>query len=307
MMYKTFLACLVFLLVSITTLSQQPTPTPQVQSPSKDDQDDVVKISTNLVQVDAVVTRDGKPVKDLKAEDFEIYEDGKKQQITSFAFISNIPESAPTPTSTNKKSRDQNTPPSVPLIPNERRRVMALVVDDLGLSATSIAAVRKQLRKFVDEQLSPNDLVAIIRTGGTMGALQQFTNDRRVIERAFSQVKWNMCSRVGVSPLPPIQPALGPQGSSVIGACGSSPSWSVVSTLRALRFIVDAMAEIPGRKSMVVFSDSLPREEQDFAANIPDVDVLNTTSVSPDNRNFNYLLSRIAEKAIRSSVVIYAV
>jgi len=58
---------------------------------------------------------------------------------------------------------------------------------------------------------------------------------------------------------------------------------------------------------MVVFSDSLPREEQDFTANIPDVDVLNTTSVSPDNRNFNYLLSRIAEKAIRSSVVIYAV
>jgi len=305
-MYKTFLACFVLFLVSVATLSQQPTPTPQ-QSPAKDDQDDVVKISTNLVQVDAVVTRDGKPVKDLKAEDFEIYEDGKKQTITSFAFISNIPGSTSTPNPPNRNTRDQNAPPSVPLNPNEPRRVMALVVDDLGLSATSIAAVRKQLRKFIDEQLSPNDLIAIIRTGGTMGALQQFTNDRRVIDRALSQVKWNMCSRVGVSPIAPIQPTVGAPSSSVIGTCGYSSSWSVVGTLRSLRFIVDAMAEIPGRKSMVVFSDSLPREEQDFTANIPDVDVANTTSVSPDNRNFNYLLQRIAEKAIRSSVVIYAV
>lgn len=36
------------------------------------DKDDVVRITTNLVQVDAVVTKDGKPVTNLTAEDFEI-------------------------------------------------------------------------------------------------------------------------------------------------------------------------------------------------------------------------------------------
>ena len=50
--------------------------------------DDVVRITTNLVQVDVVVTKKGKPIKDLKAEDFEIFEDGRKQEIISFAYVS---------------------------------------------------------------------------------------------------------------------------------------------------------------------------------------------------------------------------
>ena len=54
------------------------------------DKDDVVKITTNLVQIDAVVTKDGKAVTNLTADDFEIYEDGRKQMITSFAYISNV-------------------------------------------------------------------------------------------------------------------------------------------------------------------------------------------------------------------------
>jgi len=34
---------------------------------------------------------------------------------------------------------------------------------------------------FIDKQLQPNDLVAIIRTGGDIGALQQFTTDKRLL------------------------------------------------------------------------------------------------------------------------------
>ena len=52
--------------------------------------DDVVRITTNLVQIDVVVTKNGKPIKDLKAEDFEIFEDGHRQVITSFAYVSNV-------------------------------------------------------------------------------------------------------------------------------------------------------------------------------------------------------------------------
>src|SRR5687767_1438843 len=64
--------------------------------PMDQDKDDVVRITTNLVQIDAVVTKDGKLVSDLKAEDFEIFEDGKKQTITSFSYISNVPSTKTT-------------------------------------------------------------------------------------------------------------------------------------------------------------------------------------------------------------------
>jgi VWFA-related protein len=298
-------ALLLLLSTLLTSVAQSPqtSPTPQapVQTPVKADQDDVVKITTNLVQVDAVVTKDGKPVRDLRAEDFEIYEDGKRQEISSFAYISNVPRQSTTPGSISRSGNASAPPaPTRPLRPNDPRRVIALVVDDLGLSAESMGSVRKQLRKFIDQQLSPDDLVAIIRTGGTLGALQQFTNDRRMIDRALSQVKWNICSRVGISVLPAI-------GSEQNPGCGMSFS-SIINTLRALRFVVEAMGEIPGRKSMVVFSDSLPREEQDFTRGLNrSEDASGGPALMPDNRDLRFLLQRVAEKAIRSSVVIYAV
>jgi uncharacterized protein YxeA len=57
--------------------------------------DDVVKISTNLIQIDVTVTDGkGKPIADLKPEEIEIYENGEKQKITNFSFISSLRTSA---------------------------------------------------------------------------------------------------------------------------------------------------------------------------------------------------------------------
>src|SRR5205807_1200104 len=70
----------------------------------------------------------------------------------------------PTQVAVDKKS----PPPPVPsarLKINQVRRTIALVVDDLGLSFESIAQVRSSLKKFVDQQIEPGDLVAIMRTG----------------------------------------------------------------------------------------------------------------------------------------------
>jgi VWFA-related protein len=299
MKLRSILAFLLLTCLLLTTFAQVPRQTSPPTTQVPNDHDDVVKITTNLVQVDAVVTKDGKYVKDLRAEDFEIFEDGRKQEITSFAYISNLPISSSSSTSSATKP-DKSAPPNLIRTPRveDPRRIIALVVDDLGLSAESMGSVRKQLRKFVNEKLDPNDLVAIIRTGGSVGALQQFTNDRRLIDRALSQVKWNVCSRVGVTVFPPVGRGL----TSYFPPCGTTYG----SSLQTLRFVVEAMGEMPGRKSMVVFSDSLPAEEQDFTA----PDRFGNRYPAPyisNNMNLSFLLRRIAEQAIRSSVVIYTV
>jgi VWFA-related protein len=304
---QTLLALLLLFSLLSTGLAQTPQAAAKItpSNQTTDEKDDVVRITTNLVQVDAVVTKDGKPVKDLKAEDFEIFEDGRKQTITSFAYISNVQPARSAP-QVAESSRSNGVPPlpPAPLRPHDTRRTMALVVDDLGLSAESMNAVRKQLRKFVSEQLQPNDMIAIIRTGGEMGALQQFTNDRRVLEKALSQVKWNICSRVGVHVLPP--QLGGALASSPFASNDDSPCamYSFYNTMKSLRFIVEAMSELPGRKSMVVFSDSMPREDQEVQFGDRDGDLENRF---PGTRNYSFLLKRIAEMAIRSSTVIYAV
>jgi VWFA-related protein len=298
---KAFLALLLLLCTLLPALAQTP---PQTQKPAGDDKDDVVKITTNLVQVDAVVTKDGKPVTNLTADDFEILEDGKRQTITSFAFISNVPNTASQPVTTDAKKTGPVVP-YAPVKPNESRRTIAFVIDDLGLSAESMHQVKRQLRKFVAEQLQPNDLVAIIRTSGEMGALQQFTNDKRILTRAVDQLRWNYCSRVGVH-------VFAPFGSSDPGPriCG----WrSYGVTLKSLRFIVDSMGYLPGRKSLVLLSDDQPRESQDqflVAQGIPQgMGTGNDSDVSApsDSINYSFSLQKIAEKAIRSSVVIYSV
>lgn len=76
------------------------------------------------------------------------------------------------------------------LRPEDVRRTIALVVDDLGLSFQSTHFVRRALKQFVDQQMQTGDLVAIIRTSGGMGALQQFTSDRRQLYAAIDHIKW---------------------------------------------------------------------------------------------------------------------
>src|ERR1041385_265061 len=96
---------------------------------------DVVRITTNLVQMDVVVTKDGKQVTNLKPQDFEILEDGHPQTITSFAYVS-----------TNNSHSENAMPPALdpkidsapviskPPLPQEIKRTVAIVVDDLGMS-----------------------------------------------------------------------------------------------------------------------------------------------------------------------------
>ena len=305
---KAFPALLLSFCLLLPALAQT-TPAPTPQKP-RDDQDEVVKITTNLVQVDAVVTKDGKMVTNLTANDFQIYEDGKQQAITSFAFISNVPNK----TAAQPIARDKNKidgPPEAPINPNDPHRTVAFVVDDLGMSAESIGQVRRQLRKFLAEQLQPNDLIAIIRTGGEMGALQQFTNDKRLLNRAVDRLRWNSCSRVGLN---------------VFHAIGSGPEpdafrcgYSYGQTGRALRFIIDGLGQLPGRKSLVLMSDDLPRETQEITTadlkffserplpGQPDVPVGSSLDQFGNTRDLSLMLRRIAEKAIRSSVVIYSV
>ncbi|HEX6729338.1 MAG TPA: VWA domain-containing protein, partial [Pyrinomonadaceae bacterium] len=296
MKVKTILALLLLFCFSVTTIAQtKPAAPPEPQKKAEDTDDDVVRITTNLVQVDAVVTKGGKMVTNLTADDFEIYEDGRKQTITSFAYISNVP-SAPAGLAPEKGKAIDVVPVS-PVKRDDVRRTVALVVDDLGLSAESVMQVKKQLRKFITEELSPNDLVAVIRTSGELGALQQFTNDKRILSRAVDRVRWNACSRAGVSVLPRLQ-VISSQFEDPELSCGGG---SYYGTMKALRFIIDAMGQLPGRKSMVILSDSLPVESQEIKFESPELNAISNTTRFPG------LLQRIAEKAIRASVVIYAV
>src|SRR5262249_40574002 len=77
-------------------------------------------------------------------------------------------------------------------------RTIAIVVDDLGLSFRSMFDVRNALHRHSDPQIERGDLVAIIRTAGGVGTLQQFTTDKRLLHMAADRLQWDFRSRVGL-------------------------------------------------------------------------------------------------------------
>jgi len=240
----------------------------QGQSPT------VIRIDVNLVQVDAVVTDSkNRHVSNLKAEDFVVLQDGKPQTITNFSYITtgNRTFSA-TPPPAQITGVAAPPLPAAALKPTEGRRMFALVADDLGLSFESVAHVRDALRKFVDHQMQPGDMVAIIRTSGGLGVLQQFTTDRNLLHAAIDHIKFFL-GRVGVDSFEPVgqitdpnavYPAAGPPslGAMVspdaIAAYGQLRSQTVLTgTLGALRYVIDGLRDLPGRKSVVLFSENM--------------------------------------------------
>ena len=266
---KKFILTLAFCFLSVSfNVAQTPTPTPI----SVEDED-VVKISTTLIQIDATVTdKNGKIITDLKPEDFEIYENGKRQDITNFSFVAAGAEPVQTPVEPKRAEKNSVPVPPVSLRPEQVRRTIALVVDDLGLSFESVYQVRRALRKFVDEQMQPNDLVAIIRTGGGMGALQQFTSNKQQLYAAIEAVKWNSLGRGGISAFAPLEATPLEQSKAAGNSNVSEEDLEEeqkqlkgfndfredifsVGTLGAINFIVKGMGDLPGRKSIMLFSD----------------------------------------------------
>src|SRR2546429_6891902 len=115
-MTKFLLPLWLLLLLASSAFAQQtgtlpPPPPPAPQQTPKPEDVDVVRITTNLVQVDAVVTDSkGKLVTDLKPEEIEIFEDGRKQKITNFS-LSLEPATATAEPEANSKQALTKDPP----------------------------------------------------------------------------------------------------------------------------------------------------------------------------------------------------
>lgn len=275
-MKKTILAvCFVFV-ISNASLAQAPKPTP----PPTDG--DVVKISTNLIQIDVTVTdADGKAIRDLRPDEIEVYENGKKQKLTNFSFISSGKPAGEKASDQAKNKETIPVPQPAPASPTREgvRRTIAIVVDDLSMSWESVAYTRVALKKFVDEQMQAGDLVALMRTSGSIGSLQRFTADKNVLYASIEKIKYNPMGNGGISAQEPIQP----NGTEVLDqglgglpgdvdeqfeaflATAESRRTAIVAagTLGSLQYVVSGMKDMPGRKSVMLFSDGFDLFERD--------------------------------------------
>ncbi|HEX7318077.1 MAG TPA: VWA domain-containing protein [Pyrinomonadaceae bacterium] len=288
--FKRTASALALTLALLTQVfSQQPTPAQE--------DEEVVRITSNLIQIDAVVLdSEGRQVTGLTAEDFELTEDGRPQAITNLAYVDNAPGAKPSATpATDEAAKGTVAAPPSPLKQGGGRRVVAFIVDDLGLSFGGTAYVRNFLKDFVKDQMRPGDLVAVIRTSAGVGALQQFTNDPRLINRAIERVHFQPGFRAPTGAFAASDEKLkvkdGKDDSEKEKGEGAAPDRDAlftVGTLGALNYVLRGAAEMPGRKSVVLITESTRL----FKLNGRDADV----------REY---LQRMADLANRASASVY--
>ncbi|MBP6003782.1 MAG: VWA domain-containing protein [Pyrinomonadaceae bacterium] len=309
-------AFVLFSAFSVSAQTVAPTATPTPRPPGRED---VVIISTQLIQIDATVTdKDGKVVKGLTKDDFEIYENDEMQDISAFSFVDLITGRDAVVEKKGKNSKTEFPDPisSTTLRPEDVRRTIALVVDDLGLSFSSIFYIKSSLKKFVDEQMQPGDLVAIIRTGGGIGVLQQFTADKNILYASIDRLRFNMNSRTGLTSFAPIEPSFKEVINASMNPVGSGQEdlntftlgtqedlaadlafkefragGFAVGSLGALSYVVRGMSALPGRKAVALLSEG-------FALYEPDGGI---------NPRLGTALKNFTDLAIRTGVVVYTI
>jgi VWFA-related protein len=252
--------------LALTLALLAPAPAQQPARPAQDEDEEVVRITSNLIQIDAVVLdSEGRQVTGLTAEDFELSEDGRPQAITNFAYVDNAPNAnaaSAKPAATSNAAKGSVAAPPAIVKPGNARRVVAFVVDDLGLSFQATAYVRNFLKDFVKDQMRPGDLVAVVRTSAGVGALQQFTSDPRLVNRAIERVRFQLGYRAPTGSFAAAAEKLkdkedkgAPANEKGEGAPDRDALFTV-GTLGALNYVLRGAAEMPGRKSVVLISET---------------------------------------------------
>jgi VWFA-related protein len=162
-------------------------PSSFAQQPQKPPADDVLRVNTELVQTAiTVVDKDGRFVDGLSRDQFSLAVDGKPRQIS---FFERVTAGSPREAQINARPNGSPSAISAPVAAtNTQGRTIVFFIDDSHLSPDSLNRTRQMLREFVDHQMSASDSVAIVSASGQVGFLQQFTNNRQVLEAAMSRL-----------------------------------------------------------------------------------------------------------------------
>jgi VWFA-related protein len=131
-----------------------------------------------------VTDKEGSVVENLGKDDFEILEDGRRQQIDFFSR-----ERIEIPSTEEPASIKATTePPSDSVRSIGSGRSVVLFVDTLHLSASSLLRAKLALKKFINESLTDRDVALLITSDGTANALAQFTQDKQLLRHLADRI-----------------------------------------------------------------------------------------------------------------------
>src|SRR5947208_2108154 len=164
--------------------AQPPAGQPPANPQQPAEQRPVFRGGINFVSVDVIVTdkKSGDVVLDLGKDDFEVREDKKSQRVETFEVVKIDPVAeAATPPKEIRSLEDEEREAKLPNV-----RLFVILLDDYHVRRGSDLAVRKPLLDFVQNQLGPQDMVAIMYPLTPVTALT-FTRNRESLVSAITK------------------------------------------------------------------------------------------------------------------------
>ena len=266
---------------------QQPGPPPPPPIASS-----VLRAQSNLVRIDVEVTdSSGKPIKGLRADQFEVTDDGKPQKITTFTYsdIEKLETAGPESAAPVVVAVDNSGPRAVSeekITDQTRdRRLIALFFDMTSMETDDVLRAHDAAEKFLKQQISPADLVAVIIFSTRLAVLADFTNDRAKLEKAIAQIEPGAASQLAN----PLYAAAQNGEYDVQQDTGDaytpdSTEFNVFNTdqkLEAIEGISSVLSGIPGRKALVEFTGGITQTGEENRAELrAATDAANRANVS---------------------------
>jgi VWFA-related protein len=195
----------------------------------------VIKTETRVVQVDAVVTdKNGTPITDLTAKDFHLWDDNKEQTISNVSLETHSGAGAA---------------PAYTI----------LLFNNPSLDSPSNTRAREAAAKFVAANAGPSNLMAVAEYGNSLVVTQNFTADAQRLQQVVSGVQQagSLNDAIGV----PGTTASNVNGGSTMGQSNVGDIAGREGQRRFLQAVASlggSLSNIPGRKTMVLFSSGMP-------------------------------------------------
>jgi VWFA-related protein len=278
-MPKTRLTAFFVAIVFAAWPAAAPSPVERQQKPP------VFRGNTQVVSVDVIV-RDatGGVVRGLTAADFEVTEDGKPQEIRSFTFeeISDKPTGATSIdllAGAEARLSDDARRPTAAAVPTPRagapeamtsqalagRRLIVLLFDISSMQPEDVQRAVDAATKYVNEKMSPADMVAVATVSSMLDVLTDFTADRAKVGNALARLGYSE----GTATAPPSADTAAIDEQTAADETTATEDTAAMDMfnndvrLRALKALAETLAPLEQKKSILYFSAGMERSGED--------------------------------------------
>ncbi len=223
-------------------------------------------LNVDVINVEVFVTdKNGNPVKGLRQEDFQVFEDGHPVAITNFY---SVDEAGPRP------ALPRTLPPvpsgpipeavKLPELPEEQRLYLVVYIDNFNIKPFNRNRVFRRLREFLDNNVGEDDRVMLVTYNRSFKQRVPFTSDPALVNSALFEIEKE--TGFGVhrdsdrnDALQQVEDADNAQQvvPAVRAYAGSLYNDTQVS-IDAIKGLVDSLGGLPGRKAIVYVSEGLP-------------------------------------------------